>query len=1012
MRKLQAIIVVCAVLATLAQPAAIAESKTDLRDFAIRTWSKSDGLPDAPVTVIVQTRDGYMWIGTGAGLFRFDGLDFAEIALPITETNAAVYITSLREDNSGNLWIGTRSQGIYGWQSGRTKHFGPSEGLLDAGVTSLALDNEGHLWIGTKRGVDRLDGDHFTAFTTAEGLQDNSVLNVYAAPSGTVWITTAEGTCQFTNGRLAQFHFPTGDQEGDQEFLQVYEDRGGNLWAFCSTYLINLADKKRINHFPGEKSAATRIWNLCEGRGGRLWIGASGRGVFCFDGTKFQPVTLNEGRWPNDVQTIYEDKEGNVWLGIAEVGLVQLRPESFTLLTENRGLPPGPTTCLMSDASGRVCVGMETGGVYGGTGDHFDPIDAEDPFLGQELVSSLCASPDGGIWIGTAGTGLYHIKNGKAAVYTTANGLADDSVASLCSGGDDSVWVGAQFGVIQRIRGDTISTFTQAGGLLDAAVTVTLATPKGGLWLGTDTGTLIDAQNDFKDITKMELSPRLAGKAILGLCRSTNGGLWIGTDGGGLGYVNGELRRAWDAKDGLPDNVVWDMAEDDGGNLWLATPHGLCRIHSDSIKGALFHYAPLKVKLVYETDQAAIRVLRFCGPRALRAAGGRLWFALNSGLVGVDIRGHESEKPPPEVHVESVLVNNKPISFAESASLPNPLDLQFRPQTLEFRYAGLSFDAPEKVRYRHKLDGIDAQWVPNGVERQISYGPLPYGHYVFHVTACNAEGVWNETGASVAFVIPPPLWRNPWVLGVGGVAVAALGVGIVRLVSHRRLRWRLRNLEQQRAMERERMRIAQNMHDEIGSKLTKISYLSERAKAELRSDGKAEGKIDSIATTSHELLKTLDEIVWAVNPHNDSLEHLAAYLCQYAREYFEHTSVECDLRVQSKLPDVEMSAEVRHNLFLAFEESLNNVLKHSKAARVNADIGTEGDYLRIVIRDNGCGFAVNAKPSGKATGGNGLRNIRERMVSLGGTCEIDSAPGQGTCLRLRVPIQAVKLRKR
>ena len=254
-------------------------------------------------------------------------------------------------------------------------------------------------------------------------------------------LTTAGGTCRFADGKLAQYHFPAG-QEKDQEFLQIYEDRSSNLWAFCSTYLINLADEKRVNYFPGEKSARTRLWSICEGHEGRLWIGASGRGVYCFDGTKFQPVTLNEGRWPNDVRTIFEDREANVWLGISDVGLVQLRPQVFALVTENRGLPPGAITCVTADRTGRLYVGTEAGGVYESSTDHFQPINAEDRFLKQESISSLCASSDGVLWAGTQGAGLYQFAGERAAVLTSADGLQDDSVTSLCAGGNGTIWSG------------------------------------------------------------------------------------------------------------------------------------------------------------------------------------------------------------------------------------------------------------------------------------------------------------------------------------------------------------------------------------------------------------------------------------------------------------------------------------------------------------------------------------------------------------------------------------------
>jgi signal transduction histidine kinase len=233
----------------------------------------------------------------------------------------------------------------------------------------------------------------------------------------------------------------------------------------------------------------------------------------------------------------------------------------------------------------------------------------------------------------------------------------------------------------------------------------------------------------------------------------------------------------------------------------------------------------------------------------------------------------------------------------------------------------------------------------------------------------------------------------------------------VRLVYHRRMHRRLAALEQQQAMERERMRIARNMHDEIGSKLTKISFLSERLKVESEPIGSAGDKVESIATTSRDLLKALDEMVWAVNPHNDTLEQLASYLCQYAREYFQDTAVECQLRVQSELPSWTVSAEFRHNVFLAFEESLSNVLKHAQATRVEVQIQVERHTLRILVSDNGIGFASatrNGNGNGAGHGRSGLSNMRQHLADVGGFCGIQSQPGQGAHVELSVALNSSK----
>jgi signal transduction histidine kinase len=291
----------------------------------------------------------------------------------------------------------------------------------------------------------------------------------------------------------------------------------------------------------------------------------------------------------------------------------------------------------------------------------------------------------------------------------------------------------------------------------------------------------------------------------------------------------------------------------------------------------------------------------------------------------------------------------------------------------------------------------------------VRYGRLPYGDYRFRVAASQIEGVWSEAAESFAFTVPTPLWRTPAALALYALAAVGTVAGVVRGVSNRRLRRHLARIEQQRVVERERMRIAQDMHDDIGSKLTKISFLSERVKLDAEGNGVVAGQIESIATTSRELLQKLDEIVWAVNPHNDSLEHLAAYLSHYAAEYFQNTAVPCEIRLPRDLPHQPLSAELRHNLFLAFEEALNNALKHSGATQVSVEMAARPGDFQIVVTDNGSGFDVPAtlaeRPAAAGRrGGNGLVNMRQRLSVVGGECVVRSAPGQGTTVRLRIPL--------
>ena len=321
---------------------------------------------------------------------------------------------------------------------------------------------------------------------------------------------------------------------------------------------------------------------------------------------------------------------------------------------------------------------------------------------------------------------------------------------------------------------------------------------------------------------------------------------------------------------------------------------------------------------------------------------------------------------------------------AANAPFKAPVDLR----SLEIHFTALDFAAPGEIRFRHKLDGLDSDWVDDAV-RSARYTKVSLAViYRFRVAARVADGAWQEAPETFAFIVPTPFYLQSWAIVLFSLFAVGLVAGIVRIVSHRRLRLALARLEQQQSLERERMRIARDMHDEMGSKLTKISFLSEHAQVDAAAGPLAE-KIESIAQTSRDLLQTMDEIVWVVNPHNDTLENLAAYLSHYAVEYFQNTSVECEMRLPQEIPHYPLVSEARHNLFLTFEEALNNVLKHSAATKVKVEMSIAAREFEVKLTDNGKGFAVPdfsaaPAPTRGGRGGNGLTNMCQRLLDIGG----------------------------
>jgi signal transduction histidine kinase/ligand-binding sensor domain-containing protein len=987
----------------------------------LRIWHSTDGLPSDSVTAILQTRDGFLWFGTAAGLVRFDGVKFTAVKLLNSPANIPVRVTALCEDSDGCLWIGSQEDGLFELAQGEIRHYTTAYGLLDDGVTSLAADKQGMVWVGTKSGLNLRRDGIFKSFTKRDGLPDVFITGVNVARSGTVWITTRSGMCRFMDGRIVPYELQTDSQGRSPEYLGVYEDRRGNFWAFGDTYLINLAEGKRFNYFRSSEPASIRIWSLCEGGDGRLWIGTSGRGLFCFEGNSFQPVILGENRWSYDVRAIYEDREGNLWLGTFGGGLVQLRQQSLQVLRAGQGLPEGAPTALAQDAKGRIYAGKHREGLFAGESGRFDRIGGNG-LAYQDFITALATAGDGTVWAATLGDGLYGLRNGREMHITTENGLADNTVMSVCVDKQRAVWAGTSAGTVHRWDSHGLARFDNRQGLPGTAVTALIPSASGGVWLGTRDGQILHEENG--EFAPVQTPLDWGRHAVLALQEAGPDLLWIGTSGGGLACLTKGAMVHWKVSDGLPSDFVAGVAEDRSQNLWLVTGVGIYRVSRHEVEGALAHPGvSFSCKLMSEARATPDSAADSGGTRIMLAPDGKLWFATSEGVLNVDTSRSDTTPSVFPVYVESAAINGRPpVSLLQGPLWSPPggprqsLALPEELGSLEMRFTALSYVAPEEIQFRHQLEGSDPDWVNDGGARNVRYGRLPSGNYVFKVAARNPGGAWQEAEQPFAFFVPTPLWLQPWALFLYGLLAVMIVAGIVRIVFHRRLRFTLARLEQQQSLERERMRIARDMHDEMGSKLTKISFLSEHAQVDARADGPLAEKIGSIAQTSRDLLKTMDEIVWVVNPHNDTLENLANYLSHYAVEYFQNTSIECELSLPRETPDFALSSEMRHNLFLTFEEALNNVLKHSAATVVKVEMTITGLEFELKITDNGRGFEMPPLPVARvqnsgARGGNGLKNMRQRLAALGGACAVVSRPGGGTVVTLRIRLSGRPARK-
>ena len=517
--------------------------------------------------------------------------------------------------------------------------------------------------------------------------------------------------------------------------------------------------------------------------------------------------------------------------------------------------------------------------------------------------------------------------------------------------------------------------------------------------MGTTDGNLLRVDGDnIVDVTSQALQPT---KPIRALHATPDGALWIGYAGAGLGLIQNGTFSHIGTERGLHDDNISGIDSDDAGALWLASGHGIFQVRLHELEEVARTKSGRVMSIVFGRNESLPNAQGSYGywPSAARGPDGRLWFAARSGIIEVNANRVLPNRIPPVVLIENLLVDGKPVSLARGKMA---LRLPPEHRSIEIEFTALSYAAPESVRFKHQLENWDAGWVNDGPlagHRKIAYTRLPAGDYEFRVTACNNAGVWNERGDVLRFTVEPFFWQTWWFRMAALAGFTILVVAVVRYVSFRRLRGRVQKLEREAALNKERSRIAKDIHDDVGASFAQIALLSELTRADIAEADKTVEHVEKMADIAREGINSLDEIVWAVNPNNDTLAHFLDYAAQYAADFLRPAGIRCRAEIPLQIPLRILSSDVRHALFLIVKESLHNVLKHAQAQEVWLRAVVTDGGLTLSIEDDGRGFA--AAPGNPQA--DGLRNMRERLKDLGGVCEITSRPGAGTQVKLVLP---------
>jgi signal transduction histidine kinase/ligand-binding sensor domain-containing protein len=1008
-------------------------------NYSLKAWQTGEGLPQDSVTSIVQTPDGYLWVATFNGLARFDGARFTVFDEGNTPALQSSRLVRLDVGYDGRLWIINEQGGLAQLWQGRFRSWTDREGVPAAGVAAVIRGpHRRALLVDRAGGVSRLEGEKWIP-DPLSGVAGADRVSFAMDPHERLWVLSLRKRCLglLAGGQVDWLQGPNGGEPAAVRGLAF--GRGGGLWVVLTN---------RIWHYECEaKEWKATDWVLpesvrsltciTEDRQGDLWVSSYGCGVLHFgpEGA-YELFTTAEGLSHDAVRALWADQEGSLWAGTDGGGLNRIRRKTVTTYGLRDGLSGEVVMGLAPDQHerGSLWIGLNGGGLNRlrnpkSIGPLFEPR-----LLTNAYVYGVLEDRQGGLWVGAYDRGILHYADGRLMPLAKSNEWADKPLLAALEDRSGAIWLGGSFGLLRYQRGQLTKLNSQLG-WSNLTVRALAEDRAGNVYVGSYGKGL--SRYTRGQWTHYRERDGLADDHIGCLYVDGEDQLWIGTFNGGLSrWKHGRFANV-SMREGLPSNSISSIVEDGDGHLWLGSSRGLFRVRKVQVDELAQGRRHVVTGRTYGLGEGLATLE--CGggaqPAACRTDDGRLWFATVKGLTVVDPAKLPVSSSPVPVVLEEVLVDGKPLGVsvvtgkmvvspgpsarkAQQVSAPVPIlagratvdkstaALIVPPgsERVEFRFTGLSFLAPEQMRFRFQLEGFDADWIDGGNQRLTSYTHIPPGDYVFRVSACNNDGVWSEPGAALGFVVLPPWWATWWFRLAALLTVAALFFGWVEL--------RLSRVRQQQALqeafsrrliasqEDERRRIAGELHDGLGQNLVLIRNRAELGIRQLVPPPALEEQLREISAAAAQSLEEVRSTAHALRPYELERLGLTRAVEDAAQKAAGTSGVKfaCDMdSVDGLLPQ-----EIEVALFRIVQEALNNVLRHAHASEVIIELKKEAGWLRLTVLDNGCGFDA-ASPAGKA--GFGLANMTARTKMVRGKLHIDSAPGRGTALTVRLPVK-------
>jgi signal transduction histidine kinase/ligand-binding sensor domain-containing protein len=940
-------------------------------------WGVERGFLGGVVYAISQSADGYLWIGTERGLVRFDGFNFNLIQRPIPDSHPIGPVRDLVSDPEGNMWILLDGPHLLLYREGRFEDAYARFGMQDVAFTAMSLDSMGGLLLsGLSHPTLRYHAGKFQTIAHVEDIP-GTVISIAETRDGRVWMGTRDDGLF----RIEQTHITNVSKElANSKVNSLLPANNGGLWIGTDAG-VKFWDGNRLGKTSAQSSVnELQILTMTKDGQGNVWVG-SNHGLFRItpDGT-ISPDPDSDG----EVRAIYEDRDGDIWFGGLQ-GIERLRDGMFTTYSTGQGLPSESNGPVYVDSEGRTWFAPLSGGLYWLKDGRVGRITISG--LDSDIVYSISGG-DGEVWIGRQRGGLTMLtQNGGSFVartYTQSDGLAQNTVYSVHRSRDGTVWAGTVSAGVSRLTDGKFTNYSVADGLASNSVNSIVEGHDGTMWFATPSGLCSFAGGRWMHRSASEGLPSSDVRSIFEDSRQV---LWIATSGG-LAFLRsnriGVLQK-------LPESLheeIFGIAEDRRGSLWLATSDHVLQVDRDRLLTGALDNSDVQSHGIADGLQGVEGVRR--DRSVIADTAGRIWISLNRGLSVASPGLVYRDSAPIVARIESVSAGGERINWK------NPLRFASN-QNINFNYASTSLAMPEYVRFRYKLDGYDRGWSDIVASRQVNYSHLDPGSYRFRIVASSREGLWNGPETIVPFVVEPTVWQTWWFRALCLALVATLIGALYRLRTYQLTRQLNVRFQERLA---ERTRIAQELHDTLLQGFVSASMQLDVAEDQLPDDSPTRPVLKRILQLMGKVTEEGRNALRGLRTPDDESRDLALAFSRVRQELAIDEKI--GYRVIAHNTTRPLRPVIRDEVYRICREALANAFLHSRANAVEVEVEYASKYLRIMVRDDGCGIDPQVLDAGRY-GHWGLPGMRERSEGIGASLRLLSRIGAGTEVELTVP---------